>query len=135
YGIDFNTIKSGKYKDIMSSSRKMTDEGKDILQSMIDDMYDDFVQVIVDGCDLSEQRVRELGDGRVFTGSPAKENGLVDDLGNLDDAIAMLKKDYALNVPHVVQYRSKCGFKKLAGVTAKHLYNNKSELMGDMDVN
>src|SRR5699024_5638636 len=134
YGIDFNTIKSGKYKDIMSSSRKMTDEWKYMLQSMIDDMYDDFVQVIVDGRDLSEQRVRELGDGRVFTGSQAKENGLVDDLGNLDDTIAMLEKDYELNDPHVVQYRSKFGFKELAGVTAQHLFDDKAELMGVMEL-
>src|SRR5690625_7956733 len=90
-GIDFNTIKSGKYKDIMSSSRKMTDEEKDILQSMIDDMYDDFVQVIVDGRDLSEQRVRELGDGRVFTGTQAEENGHVDDSGNLDATMTMIE--------------------------------------------
>src|SRR5699024_682842 len=49
YGIDFNTIKSGEYKDIMSSSRKMKDEEKEILQTMIDELYDEFVQVIVDG--------------------------------------------------------------------------------------
>src|SRR5690625_4032377 len=48
-GIDFNTIKSGEFKDIMSESRKMTEEEEDILQTMIDELFDEFVQVIVDG--------------------------------------------------------------------------------------
>src|SRR5699024_12505959 len=56
-GIDFNTIKSGKHKDIMSSSRKMTDEDKDILQSIIDESYDELFQIIVDGCDMFESGV------------------------------------------------------------------------------
>src|SRR5699024_7552443 len=84
-GIDMNTIKSGEFKDIMSSTRKMTDEERDILQTMIDDMYADFVQVIVDGRDMSESKVRELGDGRVYTGQQAADNGLVDGLGTLED--------------------------------------------------
>src|SRR5690625_750715 len=54
YGVTFNTIKSGKHKDIMSPSREMTDEEREILQSMIDEMYDEFVRVIVDGRNLDE---------------------------------------------------------------------------------
>lgn len=109
-GIDFNTIKSGEFKDIMSPSRKMTDEEEEILQTMVDDLYRDFVQVIVDGRGMSEDKVRELGDGRVYTGEQAKENNLVDALGNQDDTIAMMKKEQDLKGAKVVQYRSN-GFK------------------------
>src|SRR5699024_1731917 len=96
--------------------------------------YADFVPVIVDGRDLSGHRGRELGDGRVFTGSQAKEDGLGDALGSVDDTIAILEHDYELNDPHVLQYRSKFGFKELAGVTAQHLFDDKAELMGVMEL-
>src|SRR5699024_8787839 len=49
HGVEFDTITSGKHKDIMSPARDMTDEEEDILQEMVDEMYDDFIQVIVDG--------------------------------------------------------------------------------------
>ncbi|WP_138416630.1 signal peptide peptidase SppA [Aquibacillus sediminis] len=116
HGIDFNTIKSGEYKDIMSMSREMTDDERAILQAMIDDMYADFVQVIVDGRDMSEERVRELGDGRVYTGSQAKEVGLVDELGSLQDTIDIMKEDQELDNARVVEYEQGFGMNQfLAG--------------------
>src|SRR5699024_7994229 len=67
YGVKFNTIKSGKHKDIMSASREMTDEEHDILQSMIDEMYGEFVDVVSEGRDMDEKTVRKLADGRIYT--------------------------------------------------------------------
>src|SRR5699024_9499864 len=84
HGVKFNTFTSGKHKDIMSPSREMTEEEHDIMQSMIDEMYDEFVDVIVDGRGMDEQTVREVGDGRIYTGKQAKEVELIDDLGSLD---------------------------------------------------
>lgn len=104
YGVEFNTIKSGKHKDIMSASREMTDEERDILQSMIDEMYGDFVDVIVDGRGMSEKKVRELGDGRVYTGRQAADNGLVDEVGNFDDALAALQEEHNLESASVIGY-------------------------------
>src|SRR5699024_4466041 len=104
HGIEFNTIKSGKHKDIMSPGRKMTDEEEDIMQSMIDEMYDDFVEVIVDGRGLSESHVREVGDGRLYTGRQAVDNGLVDDIGTFDDTIQEMMDDYGLNNAQVIEY-------------------------------
>src|SRR5699024_4419909 len=57
FGITFNTIKSGKHKDIMSANREMTDEEKEILQDIVDEMYDEFVQIIVDGRGMDEAYV------------------------------------------------------------------------------
>ncbi|GAA0467974.1 signal peptide peptidase SppA [Alkalibacillus silvisoli] len=123
-GVEFNTITSGEYKDIMSSFRPMTDDEENILQTMIDEMYDDFVQVIVNGRDLDESTVRELGDGRIYTGSQAEENGLVDSLGSLDDAIAKLQEDYHLQNSQVVEYEYQMGFNAIMGGAAQRVISD-----------
>ncbi|UOQ50111.1 signal peptide peptidase SppA [Gracilibacillus caseinilyticus] len=129
-GIDFNTIKSGEHKDILSSYRDMTDEEREILQTMIDDMYDDFVQVIVDGRGLSEDRVRELGDGRVYTGSQAQEAGLVDEIGTLDDTIAMMEEDYELGNAQVIEYNQGMPFNQLLGGTVQSMLGAEFKIPG-----
>ncbi|WP_077624838.1 signal peptide peptidase SppA [Sediminibacillus massiliensis] len=131
YGVDFNTIKSGEFKDIMSGSREMTAEEQEILQTIVDDMYADFVQVIVDGRGMDESRVRELGDGRIYTGAQAQENGLVDELGTLDDTIAMMEEDQDIENASVIQYRSNFQFNQFLGVTAKNFLGmEQHELFG-----
>src|SRR5699024_9909904 len=79
-GIDINTFTSGEYKDIMSATRPMRDDEREILQEIVDDMYDDFVQVIVDGRGMTDSEVRELADGRIYTGKQAAELDLIDGL-------------------------------------------------------
>ncbi|MFC3038766.1 signal peptide peptidase SppA [Virgibacillus xinjiangensis] len=133
-GVDFNTIKSGEYKDIMSASRDMTEEEREILQTMIDDMYGDFVQVIVDGRDMSEERVMELADGRVYTGSQAQELGLVDDLGTLTDTIAMMEEENELQNPQVVEYQPGFGFNQFLGGAVKSMFGNEEELHGMVEL-
>ncbi|HAM79996.1 signal peptide peptidase SppA [Ornithinibacillus bavariensis] len=133
-GIEVNTIKSGEHKDIMSTFREMTDEERQILQTMIDDMYGDFVQVIVEGRGLSEEKVRELGDGRVYTGSQAKENGLVDELGSLDDTIDLMKNDLKLKNAQVVKYNSPLGFEKFFGMSMQSFIGKDEELINMLDI-
>ena len=129
-GIDFNTIKSGEFKDIMSASREMTKDERQILQTMIDELYDEFVQVIVDGREMSESEVRKLGDGRVYTGSQAKQNGLVDDLGSMNDTIVMMKEDYDLKHAKVVEYGNKPAITELIGGKMQNLFGSESDLIG-----
>jgi protease-4 len=85
-GVSFKVIKSGPYKDILSFDRPMTDEEKQILQSLIDSSYSQFVQTVAEARKLSHDAVRSFADGRVFTGEQALELGLVDRLGTEDDA-------------------------------------------------
>ena len=85
-GIRFETIKSGVYKDILSPDRSLTPEEKELLQSLIDSSYEQFVKEVSKGRQLSEEVVRSFADGRVFTGAQAKELGLVDELGDEDHA-------------------------------------------------
>ncbi|WP_079707877.1 signal peptide peptidase SppA [Paraliobacillus ryukyuensis] len=129
-GVDFNTIKSGEYKDIMSSYRDMTEDERAILQGMVDDMYDDFVQVIVDGRDLSEKRVRELGDGRVYTGEQAQAVGLVDALGSLDDTITMMKEEQDLANAQVVEYGQRDGLEQFLAGAVQNLTSPEAKLTG-----
>ena len=88
-GIDPITFKSGPYKDMGSSSREVTEEEIAIFQAMIDDVYNQFVDTVSQGRGMTRSEVLLLADGRVFTGNQAKENGLIDELGNYYDAIEL----------------------------------------------
>lgn len=88
-GIEMDVVKSGALKDMGSSSRPLAQNERDILQSMVDDIYQQFVEVVADGRNLSQDTVRELADGRIFTGRQAVELGLVDRLGDLSVAVSV----------------------------------------------
>jgi protease IV len=103
-GLRSVVIKSGELKDIGSPTRELTAEETAVLQSIVDDMYDGFVRVIVEGRNLPEERVRTIADGRLYTGSQALELGLVDELGNLDAAIDGAKELAGLESALVVRY-------------------------------
>jgi protease-4 len=85
-GISFETIKSGLYKDILSPDRALTAEERQLLQSLIDSSYSQFVSAVAEGRNLGEDQVRSFADGRVFSGAQALELGLVDELGDEDRA-------------------------------------------------
>jgi protease-4 len=89
YGIKQVVIKSGKYKDMGSAFREMTPDEREIFQTIVNQDYAEFVDVISEGRDIPEDRVREIADGRVYSGSQAKDLGLVDSFGSLDEASAI----------------------------------------------
>jgi protease-4 len=88
-GADTETFKSGPYKDMGSSTRSSTPEERAIFQSMIDDIYSQFVDHVAQGRHKDAAEIRPLADGRVFTGRQAKELGLVDQLGDFHDAVLL----------------------------------------------
>lgn len=105
-GVQFVVIKSGPNKDIGSPFRPMTDEEKQLWQTIIDQAYDGFVQVVAQGRGLPEDQVRKIGDGRVYTGRQAKDLGLVDQLGYIEDAIDKAGELGGVKgKPRVVEYR------------------------------
>ena len=104
YGIKQVVIKSGKYKDIGSAFREMTPEERDILQSFVDDLYTQFVDVISEGRDIPKDRVREIADGRVYSGLQAKKLGLIDSFGGLDEASAIAGNLAGTSDTTVVRY-------------------------------
>ncbi|MDR1728000.1 MAG: signal peptide peptidase SppA [Acidobacteriota bacterium] len=80
-------IKSGELKDSGSGSRPVTEEERVYFQTLIDDMYSQFVIAVADGRNMPEEEVRKLADGRVYTGLQAKEHNLIDELGTFQDAV------------------------------------------------
>lgn len=86
-GVQTNTIQSGPLKDILSPFRETKPEERKILQSVVDESYQQFLDAIVAGRGMSKDKLKPLADGRIFTGAQAKENNLVDSLGNYYDAL------------------------------------------------
>jgi len=91
-GLRSMVIKSGKHKDIASPLREMTEEEKKLLQGVLDSVHEQFIRAVAEGRKLPLEKVRELADGRIFSGDQAQALGLVDGLGNLQDTIAIAAK-------------------------------------------
>lgn len=88
-GLEMTVIKSGRYKDVGSPYREMTEEEKAYMGALLDKVYDQFVRAVSDARGLPLERVRSLAEGRLYTGEEAVENGLVDRIGGYDDALAI----------------------------------------------
>jgi protease-4 len=105
-GVRYEVIKSGRYKDSGSFARPMTPDERAVLQAVLDDMHDQFVTAVAEGRRLAKDRVKALADGRVYSGRMAKDLGLVDALGGLDEAIRMAGEMGGISgKPHVVRAR------------------------------
>ena len=85
-GLRASVIKSGKYKDAGSPFRDMTKEERELLQALIDDVHEQFVDAVSGSRTLDKEKVKEIADGRIFTGRQAVGLKLVDELGDLDHA-------------------------------------------------
>jgi len=91
-GIKGVIIKSGEHKDIGSPFREMTSEEKRIIQSVIDNVHQQFIQAVAEGRKMDRSKVTQIADGRILTGEQAKQFGLVDQIGSLQDAIDVVAK-------------------------------------------
>ena len=91
-GIEANTIKSGALKDTGTPFRKMTEDERKYLQSIIDNIYGQFVKDVAEGRKLPIEKVRQLADGRIYTGLQAKDAGLIDNIGTFYDVVDDMKK-------------------------------------------
>ncbi|MCD6185158.1 MAG: signal peptide peptidase SppA [Deltaproteobacteria bacterium] len=80
-------VKSGKYKDIGSPVRKMTEKERQILQDLSDQIHKQFINAIAAGRKIDPLKVEAIADGRIFSGEEAKRLGLIDRIGNLEDAV------------------------------------------------
>jgi len=86
-GLKATVIKAGKYKDVGSPVRDMTPEEKNLIQNVIDDIHNQFIEVVLSNRNIPREEIENIADARIFTGRQALEAGLVDDLGNLEYAI------------------------------------------------
>jgi protease IV len=91
-GIGMTVVKSGALKDLGSPFRDMTEEERALFQALIDEAYNGFVEIVAEGRDLPEDQVRELADGRIYSGLQAEELDLVDRLGDRETAFDRAKR-------------------------------------------
>ena len=91
-GVSLEVLKSGEFKDIGSPHRKMSERDKELIQGLIADIQNQFVSAVARGRSLSTEKVEKIADGRILSGAKAKELGLVDVLGNFQDAVELAKK-------------------------------------------
>lgn len=122
-GVHQYAIKSGRFKDIGSPSRPITTQEQQIFQSLVNDSYNRFVDVIVQGRKLPREKVLEIADGRVYSGEQAKKLGLIDQFGDLDEAtqyaLALSGEAEAL----VVRYKEQLSISSLLFAMKQHWSN------------
>jgi len=104
-GIRIEVFKGGKYKDMYRGFTEMTPEEQEIMQGMVDEYYEQFVDVVSEGRGLSKEEVRNLATGQLYSGTEAKELGLVDELGDLQTAIDLATELAGLESATVEYYQ------------------------------
>lgn len=91
-GVEMNTITAGKMKDALSPFRPLTQEERDYYTGVLEDVHQQFIAAVAEGRGLKVEEVKPYADGRVFTGKQAHDYKLVDELGGLEDAVALAGK-------------------------------------------
>ena len=113
-GLELETIKTGKHKDM--GTRPLTEEQRQIMQDITDDLYEQFVTAVAEGRELPVAEVRQLATGQLYTGGQALNLGLVDNLGGLDTAIELAASLAGISIPEIEEYSSPTSFfEKLLG--------------------
>lgn len=104
-GVKDVTFTSGPYKDLLNPFRSTSQTEAEILQGIVDEYYNQFVDVIVEGRGMDRNAVLELADGRIYTGQQAFNVGLVDSVGFLDDAIDAVAEAANVTNPTIIRYK------------------------------
>jgi len=130
YGIKDTSVKSGDMKNIGSPLKKMSYAEKKVLLDIVDEMYTRFLNIIADGRNMEIEDVRKLSDGRIYTGKQALENGLVDQLGYMDDAITLAKEISGLEEAKIIKYKKKFDLAEIFAGSMDNLFGNRTIKIG-----
>ncbi len=120
-GLESFVLKSGEYKDVGSPVRKMSNNERDFLENFLKNIHMQFIRDVSEGRSIEFAQVEKIADGRIYTGEEAKELGLIDRLGNIEDAIEWAGKEGNIEGKIEVVYAEKEKFSFL-----KHLPDSKS---------
>jgi protease IV len=127
-GVDVISLASGRNKGIGNPWEDLTEEQQQILESLMNESFDEFVRVIVEGRDLSEAEVRALADGRIYSGRQALALNLVDELGDLQDAIDKAAElGGIVGEPRIVEYEHVPSLRQLLGGFNTRLNQSRSQ--------
>ncbi|WP_094227452.1 signal peptide peptidase SppA [Methanolobus psychrotolerans] len=106
-GVEFYIVKSGEFKDMGGSWRGLSDDEKEYANKVVAEVYGNFLRDVAEGRSMSISEVKDLADGRIYTGREAKELGLVDEFGNLYDAIDMAAEMGGIKGERTIIYMNK----------------------------
>jgi protease-4 len=116
YNVTYRQLSAGKYKDAGSRWKEMTPEEQQLFRKMLDEIYNDFVQAVATNRNLPVDKVMQIANGFVLTGSQAKELGLIDAIGNKEDAIKYTEQKLNITAKTYEFRESKSLFEELLGV-------------------
>lgn len=123
YGVRDQTITGGEYKDIGSPFREMTEEERAILQSKIDTIHQYFINEIASNRGMSQEEVEKVATGLFYLGGEAKALGLVDEIGGMDLAREIIKKQFNVTELQEIQFQETPGLLDLlTGMLSKPAY-------------
>jgi protease-4 len=118
-GVQTETIKSGKLKDMGQPTGPLSDEARQVMTTMVNQVFAQFVDAVAQGRKMDRAKVVALADGRVYTGEQAKKNGLIDEIGGLHEALAEAWKRAGLKgKPTTKEYGAPGWLKRLLGASA-----------------
>ncbi len=103
-GMESRVIKSGELKDMGNPFDEFSDNEKAVFQDIVNRMYEQFLDVIVEGRKIDREKLRKLADGRIYLGQQALDNGLIDKVGYIEDALDMAMKDARIKDAKVLLY-------------------------------
>jgi len=103
-GVKPQVMKAGKYKDMFAGFRSLTEEERERVQKLIDEVYNQFIKAVAEGRELPEEEVRRLATGELFTGAEALKLRLVDRLGGLGEAVKFAGELAGIEEPEPVEY-------------------------------
>jgi protease-4 len=133
-GVSETVIKSGELKDAGNPLRELNEKDREYFQSIVDDSYDQFLDVVSRERKMDKEKLKEYANGRVFTGRQAKEIGLIDSLGTFDDAIMMAARMAGIEgEPAIVRKKERITFFEMLieSISKNELKEVKDELKGE----
>ena len=129
-GLDFFTLKSGRYKDVGSPFRSMSPEEKEYMQHLLDNIYQQFISDVARNRKIPLDKMKSLAEGKVYTGEEAKQVGLVDEFGNVQDAIEKAGRLGGIKGKVEAVYPQKEGFSLLRLLTGEEGEQTLTNLVG-----
>ncbi len=135
YGVEYESITAGKYKDLGSPYKDLTSEERAILQNKLNKIYDYFVTEIANNRKLSKEKVLEIANGYIYLGTEAKEIGLVDYLGNKDLAINITKQMANITEAKIIEYKEEKTLLDLLSRISSNAFYNIGKGIGSVVVN
>jgi signal peptide peptidase SppA len=121
-GVRSHTFKSGRYKDVLNPTREPTDDEKQLIQSLIMEVYDKFVGIVAEERHMDVTKLKSdagMADGRILSGKQAQETGFVDEIGYLEDAIEKAKEMAHVDRAKAVRYLHPFSFRDIVRIFGK----------------